>query len=78
MTAGVVKIPWGAGWEAESSVLGRVVEPAKEGEGKGDPQLPASMVGWVVVAAAGDAEIRSTGEGSDCGLGGGEAGGSAP
>lgn len=36
------------------------------------------MVGQVEVAAAGDAEIRSTGEGPDCGLGGGEAGGSAP
>ena len=36
------------------------------------------MVGQVVVAAAGGMEIRSTGGGPDCGLGSGEAGGSAP
>ena len=35
-------------------------------------------MGQGVLAAAGDAEIRSAGEGPDCGLGGEEAGGSAP
>ena len=43
--------------------------------------IPSRLLRWmrrVVLAAAGDAEIRSTGEGPDCGLGGGEAVGSAP
>ena len=35
----------GPGWEPESSDLGRVVEPAKAGECKGDPQPPAPMDG---------------------------------
>ena len=73
-----MKIPWGQGGSQSLAILAELLNLQKRENAKVIPSRLLRWMGRVVLAAAGDAEIRSTGEGPDCGLGGGEAVGSAP
>ena len=73
-----MKIPWGQSGSQSLAILAELLNLQKRKNAKVIPSRLLRWMGRVVLAAAGDAEIRSTGEGPDCGLGGGEAVGSAP